>query len=28
VRSVSRVGQGDQGKNAQRIRAYLEKIQA
>jgi uncharacterized protein (DUF1499 family) len=27
VRSVSRVGQSDVGKNAQRIRAYLEKIQ-
>ncbi len=28
VRSVSRVGQSDVGKNAQRIRAYLEKIQS
>lgn len=27
VRSVSRVGQSDVGKNAQRIRAYLAKIQ-
>lgn len=28
VRSVSRVGQSDVGKNAKRIRAYLEKLKA
>jgi uncharacterized protein (DUF1499 family) len=27
VRSVSRLGQGDLGKNAARIRAYLQRLQ-